>query len=283
MFKLHLLSDVLSNCIMTLNFQKSSPIGVFDSGLGGITVFNEIRKVLPNEDLIYLGDTARVPYGTKSKTVVTEYSRENVKFLISKGVKVVVVACNTASASALETLQEEFRDILIIGVIEPVISNLLILDNVSKVGVIGTTTTISSQTYQNRIKDKIEVDVYSQSCPLFVPYVEEGIIDGAMIMQVIEYYLNDLKQKQIDALILGCTHYPLLKKPLTYFFGNNVKMLDSAFYTARELKKLLINNDLLNNTNHNPKELFYVTDDVFKFKKNAEVFLNKKSIPVEQI
>lgn len=215
------------------------PIGIFDSGIGGLTVFKEIRKVLPHEHLIYLGDTARVPYGTKSPEVIKQYSEINVRFLIEKGVKVVVVACNTASAAAIAYLHECFPDLLILGVIQPVVENLIKLDQVKKVGIIGTATTIHSNAYQRAILEHMRVEVFAQHCPLFVPLVEEGIVDHPLTMQAVDYYLSGLKRAEIDTLILGCTHYPLLLRPIDYYFGHRVRIMDSAYYTARELKKIL--------------------------------------------
>jgi len=259
------------------------PIGIFDSGIGGLTVFKEIRKVLPHENLIYLGDTARVPYGTKSPEVIRQYSEINVRFLIEKGVKVVVVACNTASAAAIDHLKEHFPDIVVLGVIAPVVENLIKLDHVQKVGIIGTATTIRSGAYQRAIQDKIRVDILVQACPLFVPLVEEGILDHPLTMQAIDYYLAGIKKAGVDTLILGCTHYPLLVRPLDYYFNHRVRIMDSAYYTARELKKMLADGRVTNPSRDPGTESFFVTDSVDTFRHTGELFLERPLTIIEHV
>lgn len=261
-----------------------SPIGVFDSGLGGLTVFRELRKVLPNEDIVYLGDTARVPYGGKSEGVIKRYSEDNVHFLEEKGVKAVVVACNTASSVALKSLQDQFPHIPIVGVIEPVVNGLISCDHVKRVGVIGTRATIKSNVYQERIRNRLNVDVFARACPLFVPLVEEGWLDTPMTMMVIEHYLKPMKEAGIDTLILGCTHYPLLRRPIGYFMGENVNIMDSGYFTARELKRLLIDRELWKGPSAEPgKETFYVTDAVDTFKSVGELILKQEMLTIERI
>lgn len=262
---------------------NNKPIGIFDSGIGGLTVFKEIRKVLPKEHILYLGDTARVPYGTKSQEVVKKYSFLNSKFLKDNGVKVIIVACNTASTSALDYLQEKFSDIPIIGVVKPIIDNLIKIDDVFKIGVIGTNTTIESNVYQNKILEKIRGKIISKSCPLFVPLAEEGLTDNHITLSIIDYYLHDMKKQNIDTLILGCTHYPLLKKSLQYYFGDNVKIIDSAYFTARELKKVIIDQKMDNNDDVIGSDRFFVTDSIESFKKTGNLFLGKEIENIQHI
>ena len=196
-----------------------SAIGVFDSGIGGLTVLHEIIEALPRENTVYLGDTARSPYGTKSVDTVLRYSFENSEFLVEKGVKIVVVACNTSTAIALERLQSEL-DLPVVGVIHPGVRRALASTRNKKVGVIGTEATIQSGAYTRALKTAdAAVEVYSRACPLFVPLVEEGWTDNAVVEMTVKAYLESLKQSGIDTLILGCTHYPLLKKAIRKFLG----------------------------------------------------------------
>ena len=184
-------------------------IGIFDSGVGGLTVLKEVRNVLPNEKIIYLGDTARVPYGEKTQDLIIRYSKQIVDFLIEKKVDAIVVACNTATSLALEELNKTFKT-PIIGVIEAGVKTALYTTENNRIGVIGTKATINSKKYETEIKKRNhEIEVYSKSCPLFVPAIEEGIIKGKLINQMVQMYLDDFRDK-IDSLILGCTHYPLL-------------------------------------------------------------------------
>lgn len=262
---------------------SESPIGIFDSGIGGLTVFKQIRHLMPSENLLYLGDTARVPYGSKSVETIKKYSYNNVDFLLKKNVKVVIVACNTASASALDYLKKEFEGITIIGVVRPVVEHVLTMDSVERVGVIGTDTTISTESYQKELEKIMEVEVYSKACGLFVPFVEEGLIERAVTMQIIEYYLEDLKKKNIDTLILGCTHYPLLTKPLGYFFGNKVRIVDSAYHTAVRTTQILAERGFLNKKNRKPQEIIYVTDNSPRFKDVAQRFLGRDIYNIKHI
>jgi len=209
-------------------------IGVFDSGVGGLTVLNALRAALPSADFLYLGDTARVPYGGKSKETIQRYSLECSEFLISSGAELLVVACNTASAYALDTLRESFP-VPVVGVIEPGVEVALKVSKEKRIGIIGTKGTIQSMVYQNLLKS-YGSEVFAKACPLFVPLVEEGITEGKIVQDVIEYYLQELKGK-IDTLILGCTHYPLLKEPIKEFMGN-VNVVDSAEAVAQKVKEI---------------------------------------------
>ena len=218
---------------------KDSAIGVFDSGIGGLTVLHQIIEALPRENTVYLGDTARSPYGTKSVETVMRYSCENSEFLVEKGVKLVVVACNTSTAIALSHLQESLS-VPVIGVIEPGVRRAIKSTKNRKVGVIGTEATIQSGAYTRALKAADpKIEVYSRACPLFVPLVEEGWTENAVVEMAIKAYLSSLKQSGIDTLVLGCTHYPLLKKAIRKFMGPGVRLIDSAEETASEVAAVL--------------------------------------------
>ena len=204
----------------------SRPIGIFDSGVGGLTVVGKVQEILPNEDLIYFGDTARVPYGTKSKETVTKFSVENVEFLMGHNVKLVIVACNTASSLSLDFLKRCFR-VPVIGVIEPGAREAVSATRNDRIGVIGTNATVSSGAYETAMKriDK-KLKVFAASCPLFVPLVEDGWMDRRVAYDVASIYLKPLKAKGVDTLILGCTHYPLLKNVIRKVMGADVMLVD---------------------------------------------------------
>jgi len=214
-------------------------IGIFDSGVGGLTVLREIIKVLPQEDTVYLGDTARVPYGTKSPETVVRFARQITSFLVSRDIKLLVVACNTASAVSLEALQAEF-DIPIVGVIEPGAVQAAAVTKSGKVGVIGTAGTIRSSAYTKAIK-RINpgIEVVTAECPMFVPLAEEGWIDNDVARLTAEIYLKNLKNSGVDTLVLGCTHYPLLKGIISEVMGKTVSLVDSAEETARVVREIL--------------------------------------------
>tara|TARA_B100000579_G_scaffold73571_1_gene56524 strand:- start:34 stop:831 length:798 start_codon:yes stop_codon:yes gene_type:complete len=253
---------------------SNRPIGVFDSGLGGLTVVKALKKMLPNESILYFGDTARLPYGVKSKELVTQYSIQITKFLIQKDAKMIIVACNTATAMALKMLKKEFDNIPIIGVIEPGSKQAILNTNKKKVGVIGTIATINSNAYEKSIREKdIEVDIISKACPLFVPFVEEGLIRGEAINEIAKHYLSSFNNK-VDTLILGCTHYPLLKEVI---FKNtkHIVLIDSASSVANDTYKKLEKYSLLNRRER-PGELnCYVTDLPMRFKELGNIFLGE--------
>lgn len=252
--------------------ERRRPIGVFDSGIGGLTVLKEIRRETPHEDLVYFGDTARVPYGTKSKETITRFSMEIVRFLKGFDVKAVVVACNTASSLSLEALREKFPEIPIVGVIEPGASAALLATRSGRVGVIGTRATIASGAYEACLK-RLEpaIQVYSQACPLFVPFVEEGWLEGEAVMKVVKTYLDPLKNFGIDTLILGCTHYPLLAQAIRAVLGDEVTLVSSAEETARLVKALL--SPLKDRRSEDPGIRFYVSDEPEPFRALGERFL----------
>ena len=240
------------------------PIGIFDSGVGGLTVVKEVINVLPKENIIYFGDTARVPYGSKSRELVYKFSCQIIKFLKEKNVKAIIIACNTVSSNCYEDLKKEFSDIPIIEVLKPGVTSALKVTKNKKIGVIGTEATIRSGQYERKLKEALEgVEVYSKPCPLFVPLAEEGVIDSKITIDVAKIYLQDLIRYKIDSLILGCTHYPLLKNSIKKVMGDNVNIVDPAFETAIKMKKYLKDNNMYNIKGGNHK--FYVSDKNDKF------------------
>lgn len=252
------------------------PIGIFDSGVGGLTVFSEVEKALPKEEIIYFGDTARVPYGTKSKETVTKFSVENVEFLMKHNVKLVLVACNTASSLSLDFLKRCFR-VPILGVIAPGAKNAVNSTRNNRIGVVGTNATIISGAYEKAVK-KISrrTMVYSQSCPLFVPLVEEGWTNENVTYEVVSIYLKGLKGKGIDTLILGCTHYPILKDVIKKFMGSKISLIDSAREVAKEARSILDASGLLNENIGKKKHKFFVSDEPGPFIRLSERFLKRK-------
>ena len=254
----------------------SRPIGIFDSGVGGLTVVGKIQQILPNEDLVYFGDTARVPYGTKSKETITKFSVENVEFLMEHNVKLVIVACNTASSLSLDFLKRCFR-VPVIGVIEPGAREAVSSTRNNRIGVIGTHATVSSGAYEKAIrKISPRYSVFTQACPLFVPLVEEGWTDKTVTKEIAGIYLKPIKEKSIDTLILGCTHYPILKVILGKVMGKDVVLIDSAREIAKEAKNILDAGGLLNGSKAGGKHKFFVSDEPNRFIRIGEKFLNKR-------
>ncbi|MDA8387204.1 MAG: glutamate racemase [Nitrospiraceae bacterium] len=252
---------------------NNAPIGVFDSGLGGLTVLKEIIARLPEEDTIYLGDTARVPYGIRSPEVVTRYSLENARFLLGRGIKLLVIACNTASAISLPALKLE-SPVPVIGVIEPGARAAVQASKTGRIGVIGTETTIKSGAYRIVLERLApSVKVFSRSCPLFVPLAEEGWADNEIALLAARNYLTGLNEEGIDTLLLGCTHYPLLKETIARVMGDGVTLIDSARETAREIQETLAEGALSNMTDASPRRQFYVTDAPERFKALGGRFL----------
>lgn len=252
--------------------KKDAPIGVFDSGVGGLTVVREIMRQIPNEKIIYFGDTARVPYGSKSRDTVTRFSEQIVRFLRTFQVKTIVVACNTASAYAMERLEQD-TDIPMIGVVKPGAKMAAEMTRNGKVGVIATEATIGSGIYTEYIQDlNKNVTVYGKACPLFVPLVEEGLWEDPVTDEIARRYLTELIDIDIDTLILGCTHYPLIRSTLRKIMGESVTLVNPAYETARELKEMLGKLDLLCTE---PPGLgsnryqFYVSDKAEKFVRFA--------------
>ena len=263
---------------------KQAPIGVFDSGVGGLTVAREIMDQIPNERIIYFGDTARVPYGSKSKPTIIKYTKQIIRFLMTHDVKALVIACNTMSACALEEVEKELP-IPIIGVVKPGARVAAKETRNGKIGVIATESTINSNLYQRFIKDMDpSVEVIGKACPLFCPLVEEGMLDDPVTDEVAGRYLKELIEDDIDTLILGCTHYPLLAPALKRIVGDKVKLVNPAYETAKQLKQLLINEDLLSESpvlfeDHE----FYVSDLADKFTGFAAGVLHNEGLKSRQV
>lgn len=270
--------------------KSDAPIGVFDSGVGGLTVVREIMRQIPNEKIIYFGDTARVPYGSKSQETVTRFSEQIVRFLRTFQVKTIVVACNTASAYALETLEKNI-DIPIIGVVKPGAKAAAEVTRNKKIGVIATEATIGSKIYSQYIQQiSSDVEIYGKACPLFVPLVEEGLLQDPVTDEIARRYLAELIDIDIDTLILGCTHYPLIRSTLQRIIGDSVTLVNPAYETALELKRLLGSMNMLN---QEPPGLgsdryrFYVSDKAEKFVHFANSIikygiLSAKTVQIEQ-
>ena len=254
----------------------TAPIGVFDSGVGGLTVAREIMRQIPNERLVYFGDTARVPYGNKSKETITKYSKQIIRFLKTQNVKAIVVACNTASAYALDEIEKEL-DIPIIGVVKPGAKVAAEATRNGKVGVIATAGTIQSGIYTEYIQGiKPDIQVIGKACPLFVPLVEEGLLEDPVTDEIATRYLNELKDIDIDTLILGCTHYPLIRSTVGRIMGQQVTLVNPAYETAIELRSLLERENLLNPTTQRlgtNQYQFFVSDGADKFKTFANSIL----------
>lgn len=255
---------------------NSKPIGVFDSGIGGLTVVRALTRQLPHENIVYFGDTARVPYGPKSPQVVRDYAAQDVDFLLSKNVKMVVIACNTVSAVALDVVQKHAR-MPVVGVILPGAMAAVGSTKRKRVGIIGTRATVNSNAYTHAVRQLDgDVHVFAQECPLFVPLAEEGWIDHKVTDAVAKEYLFPLKQEKIDTLILGCTHYPILRRAITGALDGNVMLIDSGEATAVEVERELDAKGLRNPSNERPNLQFYVSDIPAKFAEIGERFLGQK-------
>jgi len=245
-------------------------IGVFDSGVGGLTVVKEIKKCLPQVGVVYLGDTARLPYGTKSRETVIKYSLKNIAFLTRFQVQMVVIACNTASSYALSTLEQKLS-IPVLGVVKPGVDMALKSTKNKRIGVIGTEATIRSRSYEREIKKRGNYEVFSQSCPLFVPLIEEGITDGNLAYSVAKFYLERLKKEDIDTLILGCTHYPLLQSVIVEVLGEKVSLISSAESVAQAVKKITEERNIDGEGNL----MFFTTDTPERFARVGRLFLGE--------
>jgi len=251
---------------------KEQPIGIFDSGVGGLTVAHAIKQILPGESLVYFGDTAHLPYGDKSADSIKSYSRRITEFLLEHNSKIILVACNSASSSAFDTLRDEFNGrTILIDVIDPVV-DYLSTRNFSKIGVIGTKRTISSGTYEKKVKEKSPgTNVVSLATPLLVPMIEEGFIFDDISNAIIRTYLSDISLAGIEALILGCTHYPIIKNQISKFFNFNIEVIDSARVVSGILRDTLEKNNLLNDSGK-VKDHFFVSDYTTYFEKIARMF-----------
>lgn len=251
------------------------PIGVFDSGLGGLTCVKQIMSLLPGEDIIYFGDTGRVPYGTRSAETITKYSVGDINFLKTFDIKAVVIACGTVSSIAMDHLKQRFN-LPIIGVVEPAVSAAVKATKNKKIGIIGTSGTISSGKYAQRINSLIDgATITSTACPLFVPFVENGYFDHKATRIIAEEYLADIKSSSADTLIMGCTHYPLLKPLIGDIMGSSVTLIDPGYETALYLKDYLYENNLKSEKSDG-KYSFYVSDKVDNFEKLGGMFLSRE-------
>lgn len=250
----------------------NKPIGIFDSGIGGLTVVEEIIRTVPYEDIIYFGDTARVPYGSKSKETIIRFSKEIVEFLLEKEVKLIIVACNTASSNALPELQSIYNNIPFVGVVKPGVERALLLSK-GVIGVIGTRATIESNLYSIALGDRFKI--VQKACPLFVPLVEEGLTETPFAREIAEFYLNSLKKEYVDTLVLGCTHYPMLKIIIGDVMGDKINLVDSAVEVARFTGELLDKN-CIKNKKRTPKYSFYFSDVPENLNNTVERFLGRK-------
>ncbi len=259
------------------------PIGVFDSGVGGLTVCRKLIETLPSESLLYLGDTARVPYGSKSAATVVRYARACARLLVDGGVKLLVVACNTASAFALDILAEEL-EIPVLGVVEPGARAACLSSSRGRIGVIGTRGVIASNAYVDTIRRlRPEAHVFGAACPLFVPFAEEGWTEGEAIMSVAKVYLTELLHHDIDTLVLGCTHYPLLRDVIGAVMGPEIRLVDSAEETAKAVAHILCSRELLVSESVSAKHVFWVSDAPESFLKTGERFLGRALEQVEWV
>lgn len=259
------------------------PIGVFDSGLGGLTVAAALSRRLPSEDIVYLGDTARVPYGDKSEDSIRRFALQDAEFLLSRGVKMIVTACNTVSAVAMETLRTRFPETHILGVLESGIQAAL-RSGAGRLTVIGTRATVNSDAYRRGIHAADPgIIVESIACPLLVPMAEEGLTDGPLVHSVFDLYLHNIKRNPPDALLLGCTHYPLFKAAFAQYFGEDVRIIDSAEVCADHVARYLDSANLAASPEKEGKSSFFVTDMHSEFPVHAARFLNRTPERVEKI
>ena len=260
---------------MFMKVNSNNPIGVFDSGIGGLTVVRAIIEQLPSENIIYFGDTARVPYGVKSPETISRYAAQITEFLLQQKVKVLIIACNTMAAVAYDVIKD-LSSVPILDVVDAGARSAIAETYNKSVGVIGTPATINSNAYVKAIKEyDSEIRVLSQPCPLFVPLVEEGWLDHEVTRLTAQEYLKPVVAQDIDTLVLGCTHYPLLKPLLRKLLGNQIKLVDSAQTIARETEELLRKNTLQNSQERPPEYRFYVTDVPLRFKQIGERFLGR--------
>ncbi|MCX7879147.1 MAG: glutamate racemase [Ignavibacteria bacterium] len=257
---------------------RFAKIGIFDSGVGGLSVLKHFLRYLPHERYVYLGDTARVPYGNKSRETIRNYARQSTNFLLSQKVKLIVVACNTVSSVALD-LVEEISNVPIVGMITPTINTALAFSKTKRIGVIGTRATILSHSYQNALKEASSynsIEIFAKPCPLFVPLVEEGMVSHPSTELIAEEYLAELRQASVDTLILGCTHYPMLSGVISKVLPSTF-LVDSGEESAKYSVKLLKERDLLRSVEHNaklsPDIEFFLTDYPYNFREIAKNFL----------
>ena len=253
---------------------RNHPIGIFDSGLGGLTTVREIQRIMPGEDIIYFGDTGRVPYGTRSRETIIRYTKDDIEFLLKHDIKFIIAACGTASSVALPELQDKY-DIKIMGVLESACRKAVEVTKNGRIGVIGTSGTVKSGKYTELIKElNPNLEVFSNACPMFVPLVENGYAESEAAMLIAKDYLNPLKEANVDTLILGCTHYPLLTNVISVIMGEGVTLLSPGALAAEEARVYLEKEDLLSDKECGNSE-FYVSDSVENFTQLGSTFLGK--------
>jgi glutamate racemase len=263
-----------------MNDLQTASIGIFDSGFGGLTVMNAVRELLPKENIIYFGDTARLPYGNKSAETILRYAQESALFLLEKKIKLLVIACHTACAFALDVLSEAFS-IPVIGVIPPAVDDVVNLSPQTKIAILGTRATISSGVYQEKIrKQLLDAEISAIPCPLFVPLVEEGYVHHPLTEMAVQEYLRPLRDQNIKVALLGCTHYPLLQSLIQKELGEEVTLVNPAISCAKKVFSVLLEKNLLNPNQELPNYLFYVSDDPEKFRLHGKSFLN---YPLEHV
>lgn len=256
------------------------PIGMFDSGVGGLTVLKEVIKDNPNEDIIYLGDTQRFPYGSKSKESIIELTKNGIDFLISKDVKAIIIACGTATSQALEEMKKIYR-IPIIGIIEPTVKYIKEKEKLRNIGIIATSGTIRSKGWQqNLLKQIPEAKILNKACPLLAPMAEEGWIDNEIARLTIKEYLKDLKN--IDCLVLGCTHYPLFKKIIVEELGENIEIINTGEMVSKDLKEILVSANIQNDAQNQGSYKIYLTDTETNFINVAGKLLENEDIKVNE-
>ena len=264
----------------------SRAIGVFDSGLGGLTVVKELVRLMPNERIIYLGDTARVPYGGRSHETIRQYGLQDARVLMEMDIKLLIVACNTVSSVALDYLEQHIKDIPVIGVVLPGAKAAVLRTSEKKVGVIGTMATVGSGSYAKAIQDiDSTIEVHGKACPLFVPLVEEGLLDHDITRLTVKYYLDELINLGVDCLVLGCTHYPLLTKVIQDTVGTRIQLLDSALWTAKEAQDTLTALNALapDNVDGFAASRFMVSDLTPRFESLAETLMGRRLPKIEKV
>jgi len=265
---------------------NNAPIGIFDSGVGGLTVARAIIDQLPNESIIYLGDTANTPYGPKPLGEVRTLAISVMDRLVDEGVKLLVIACNTASAAVLRDARERYtegRGIPVVEVIQPAVRRAVAATRNGKVGVIGTVATVNSKAYEDAFAAAVNLEVTATACPDFVDYVERGITSGPELIELAQKYLEPVKTAQVDTLVLGCTHYPLLTGALSYVMGEQVTLVSSAEETAKDVYRTLLAHNLLRSDSTKPALRFQATGDAESFAKLAKRFLGPEVQAVEKI
>lgn len=259
------------------------PIGIFDSGFGGLTVMRAVRELLPNENIIYLGDAARLPYGSKSRETIIRYTIESSKFLAEQKIKLLIIACHTASSQALSVVSNQIA-LPVIGMVDPSLPDLKRSVEKGKIAIIGTQATISSKIYQDTIQTELpHADITAIACPLFVPLVEEGLIDSPITMESIKHYLQNVKGSEVNTVLLACTHYPLLKPAIESYLGDKCRLIDPAINCADCVKHMLQAQGLINRNSQPGISFFYTTDDPEKFKRLGEKFLGSSISHVEKV